>query len=43
MRETKGEGERRSTEDRKIVCGGKHFEGALGVSYKVVTSASQLP
>jgi type III restriction enzyme len=30
-------------EARKIKCGEKHFIGALGVSYKVVTKANELP
>ncbi len=43
VRETKGTGELRPTERRKTVCGKAHFEGALGVSYRVVTAASELP
>ena len=43
VRETKGEGELRPTEQRKTECGEKHFEGALGIDYCVVTSASELP
>ncbi len=43
VRETKGEGELRPTEQRKIDCGAKHFEGALSVDYRVVTHASELP
>jgi len=33
----------RPDEARKIQCGKRHFEGALGVSYDVVTSAGELP
>jgi type III restriction enzyme len=33
----------RSDERRKILCGEQHFKGALGVDYKVVTRASELP
>ncbi len=33
----------RPDERRKIVCGQRHFEGALGTSYKVVTSPTELP
>jgi type III restriction enzyme len=33
----------RTDERRKIQCGKKHFEDALGTSYKVVTSPSELP
>jgi len=33
----------RSDERRKIACGAAHFAGALGVSYKVVTSVNELP
>lgn len=46
VRETKGSlnlDELRPDERRKIECGRKHFGDALGVSYKVVTDASQLP
>ena len=43
VRETKGEGELRSTEKRKIECGKKHFEKALDISYQVVTKAGELP
>lgn len=46
VRETKGTlklDELRPDERRKIACGRRHFEETLGVSYKVVTSASQLP
>ena len=46
VRETKGTGrlsDLRPQERRKILCGKRHFEGALGVSYRVVTSASELP
>jgi type III restriction enzyme len=43
--ETKGTTEiakLRPSEQRKIKCGKKHFEGALGVDYKVVTSAAEI-
>ena len=43
VRETKGEGELRPTEKRKTECGEKHFEGALDISYRVVTGANELP
>jgi type III restriction enzyme len=46
VRETKGTlnlNELRPEERRKIFCGRAHFEGALGVNYRVVTNASQLP
>jgi type III restriction enzyme len=43
VRETKGEGELRPTERRKTVCGEKHFVGALGTSYRVITEARELP
>lgn len=43
VRETKGEGELRPTERRKTECGEKHFEGALDISYRIVTDASELP
>lgn len=46
VRETKGTlklDELRPDERRKITCGKRHFEGALGVSYRVVTSANELP
>ena len=33
----------RQDERRKITCGRKHFEDALGTSYQVVTEAGQLP
>ena len=33
----------RPDELRKIKCGEKHFKGALGIDYKVVKSASELP
>jgi type III restriction enzyme len=33
----------RPTERRKITCGERHFEGALGVNYRVVTTAGELP
>jgi type III restriction enzyme len=46
VRETKGTtvaAERRGTENQKIHCGGQHFTAALGVDYRVVTSADDLP
>ena len=43
VRETKGDGELRSTEKRKIECGEKHFAEALNVNYRVVTEACELP
>lgn len=46
VRETKASGrlaDLRPQERRKILCGKKHFEDALGVSYRVVSSASELP
>ena len=46
VRETKDTtklAELRPDERRKIECGKKHFEDALGVSYKVVTEVKQLP
>jgi len=43
VRETKGEGELRPTEKHKTECGEKHFSDALGVSYRIVTTASELP
>lgn len=33
----------RSDERRKVLCGEKHFEGALGTRYKLVQNASELP
>jgi type III restriction enzyme len=33
----------RGTENQKIHCGERHFTGALGVDYRVVTSADELP
>lgn len=33
----------RPNEQRKIHCGERHFKGALGVDYKVVSKASELP
>jgi type III restriction enzyme len=35
--------ELRPDERRKVKCGEKHFRDALGVDYKVVTSAGELP
>jgi type III restriction enzyme len=32
----------RTDERRKIKCGAAHFDGALGVSYKVVTSVAEV-
>jgi type III restriction enzyme len=43
VRETKSAGEElRPTEKRKTLCGERHFQGALGVSYKIVSSAREL-
>jgi type III restriction enzyme len=33
----------RGTENQKIHCGKRHFTGALGVDYRVVTSTDELP
>jgi type III restriction enzyme len=33
----------RGTENQKIHCGKRHFTGALGVDYRVVTNADDLP
>jgi hypothetical protein len=33
----------RPEEQSKIKCGHQHFLGTLGVDYKVVTTASELP
>jgi restriction endonuclease len=33
----------RGTENQKIHFGERHFRGALGVDYRVVTSADELP
>ncbi len=35
--------ELRGTENQKTHCGERHFVGALGVDYRVVTSADELP
>lgn len=46
IRETKGSldlNKLRPDEKRKILCGRKHFMGALSVDYKVVTSARDIP
>ncbi len=46
VRETKGTlklEELRPEERRKLACGRRHFEGALGVNYRVVTAAKELP
>ena len=46
VRETKDAGWKtslRPEERRKIACGERHFVGALGVNYQVVTTASELP
>lgn len=43
VRETKsGEEDLRPDETRKIRCGQRHFEEALGVSYKVVTNTAEI-
>lgn len=36
-------GDLRPDECRKVQCGERHFKGALGVEYRVVTKASELP
>lgn len=33
----------RGTENQKVHCGERHFVGALGVDYRVITSADELP
>jgi type III restriction enzyme len=51
VRETKGEGWNtagiggglRNDAARKVECGKRHFKDALGVDYRVVTKASELP
>ena len=46
VRETKGTknlSELRPDERRKIQCGEQHFKKALGVDFKVVTTAGDLP
>ncbi len=46
VRETKSTtvaSELRGTENQKNHCGKRHFVGALGVDYKVITSADELP
>jgi len=46
VRETKSThrlDELRPDERRKIICGERHFQDALGVDYKVVVSARELP
>jgi type III restriction enzyme len=46
VRETKGTihlPDLRPDERRKILCGRKHFRDALGVDYRVVSSAAELP
>lgn len=46
VRETKGTtilADLRPEERRKIICGRRHFRDALGVDYRVVSDASQLP
>ncbi|RXV61202.1 DEAD/DEAH box helicase [Roseovarius sp. A46] len=46
VRETKGSldlSELRPDERAKITCGQRHFGGALGVSYKVITKSADLP
>ncbi len=46
VRETKGAGgptKLRDDERRKIVCGDRHFNGALGTDYDVVSKADELP
>jgi len=46
VRETKGShepGKWLPDERRKVVCGERHFRKALGVDYKVVVAAEELP
>ncbi len=46
VRETKSttdRGKLRTDERHKVYCGEQHFAGALGVDYRVVTSANDLP
>jgi type III restriction enzyme len=46
VRETKGSldpSDWRPDERRKIACGRRHFQGALGVDYRVVTTPGDLP
>jgi type III restriction enzyme len=46
IRETKSTtapDELRGTENQKIHCGSRHFGDALGVDYRVITSAEELP
>ena len=46
VRETKSTtvaDELRGTENQKIHCAERHFGGALGVDYRVITSADELP
>ena len=46
VRETKAENwktDLRPDERRKITCGERHFKDALGVNYKVVSKAGELP
>lgn len=46
VRETKGGTDvtkLRTEERQKIACGQKHFTNALGVSYRVVVEANELP
>src|SRR5579859_790686 len=46
VRETKSSkvpDELRGTENQKIHCGSRHFGDALGVNYRVITSADELP
>ena len=46
VRETKSTtvaSELRGTENQKNHCGKRHFVGALGVDYRVITSADDLP
>ena len=46
LRETKSStvaDDLRGTENQKIRCGERHFLGAVGVDYRVVTLADDLP
>ena len=46
VRETKSTtlpDERRGVENQKVHCGERHFAGALGVDFRIVTNADDLP
>lgn len=45
VRETKSTtqaGQRRGTENQKVHCGERHFNGALGVGFETITRAEDL-